>query len=208
MVKANKKKANKKKVNKKKVIQGFSAKVRPYRLNNSLYLEKLKSTFEHLGIPSVYYSLNGYSEDAICIEYNNNSWIVYNGERGNKYNINKYKNIQDACDNLILRLSESEEERKQIQNIFENNLKKYGHIIPQNQITIIKGKGHISTPSDTNSLNVQSAVLTTRTLKPTKHSKENPKEHYSCQGMLKAAGRRRDLLKHLKKKDSKKYHNS
>ena len=32
------------------------------------------------------YSIGQYQESSVCIQYIDNKWIVYNGERGNRYN--------------------------------------------------------------------------------------------------------------------------
>lgn len=183
---------------KSEVIPNFTSKAKPFTQVTALYIKGLKDTLEHVGIPSVYYSLNGYSEDAVCIEYNDNIWMVYNGERGNKYNINKYKNIKEACDNLILRLSEGEEEQKQIQNVFENKLKRYKKQIATTNI-------YAGTPGDTGSPEVQIAVLTARIQELTEYLKDNPKDHHSRRGLLKMVGQRRGLLSYLKKVDIERY---
>lgn len=86
------------------------------------YLKRLEDVFDHIEIPSDYYSLNGYSEDAICIERSDGMWIVYNGEKGNKYNLKKYRATLEACIDMILRISESEEEQIRIQSMFMRNV--------------------------------------------------------------------------------------
>ncbi len=172
--------------------KAYNAHVKASMLRNELYFMELKEVLDSIGIPSVYYSFNGYSEDAVCIEYNNNCWMVYNGERGNKYNINKYDNIQDASFNMILRLSESDKEREHIQNIFENRLKRYKYPIQR-------------TLNDTGSLEVRIAISTKRIQELTEYLKENPKDYYSRRRLLKMRGHRHRLLEYLKKTDIERY---
>lgn len=188
-----------------RVAQKLNAETKPFRINNASYLKELKSTFDYTGVPSVYYSLEGYSEDAICIEHNDDNWIVYNGERGNRYNIKKYRNIQDACYNLILRLSESEEEYRQMRNVFAQKIKRYRHIVRQNQK--IKMNEYIIAKRDTSLPEAQITILTARIQELTKHLKENPSDRQSRRKLLKMLGQRRGLLTHLKNIDIERYHN-
>ena len=188
----------------KRVGQKLSVKIKPSILSNRLYLRVLKRTLDDVGIPSVYYSLNGYSEEAICIECNNGSWVVYNGERGNKYNINKYKNIQDACANLILRLTESVEEQEQIQSIFEKRINRYKYIVLQKQMPITKE--YTRKERNMISLEVQVVLLTERINHLTEHLKEHKKDHHSRRGLLKMVGQRKDLLNYIKTKDIESYY--
>lgn len=55
------------------------------------------------------YSLNGYKEEAVCIEKKNNKWLVYDGERGRQHNIEQYRDFEVAGYRLINRLSDSDE---------------------------------------------------------------------------------------------------
>lgn len=52
---------------------------------------------------------------------------------------------------------------------------------------------------DTGSSEVQIALLTHRIANLTEHLKANPKDHSSRLGLLKLVGRRKSLLKYLKK---------
>ena len=55
---------------------------------------------------SSWFSTNGPKESAVCIEkQNDENWIVYNYERGQKFQINHYSNVLDACIELIKRVS-------------------------------------------------------------------------------------------------------
>ncbi len=56
-----------------------------------------------------------------------------------------------------------------------------------------------SNDKDTGSTEVQIALLTTRIKELTEHFKVHKKDHASRRGLLKLVGRRRKLLKYLKK---------
>ena len=43
------------------------------------------------------YSLNGYKECATCLQQEANQWILYNGERGNRYDIVACDTLLEAC---------------------------------------------------------------------------------------------------------------
>lgn len=55
--------------------------------------------------------------------------------------------------------------------------------------------------SDTGSPEVQIALLTVRINELTEHLKVHKKDHHSRRGLLKMVGRRKRLLRYLKKKD-------
>ena len=59
--------------------------------------------------------------------------------------------------------------------------------------------------SDTGSVPVQVAILTTRIKELTEHLKEFKKDHSSRVGLLKLVGKRKRLLGYFKKKDYTRY---
>ena len=75
-------------------------------------------------IPLGYYSFGEFSEEAICIEKENDKWIVYLGERGKKHSITEYTNIIEACMDMIERLAESYDQEKKIKDNFLKNYSK------------------------------------------------------------------------------------
>ena len=58
---------------------------------------------------------------------------------------------------------------------------------------------------DTGSPEVQIAILTRRINDLNEHLRTHKKDHHSRRGLLKMVGRRRNLLRYLKKKDIEKY---
>ncbi len=58
---------------------------------------------------------------------------------------------------------------------------------------------------DTGSTEVQVALLTARIKHLTEHLKQHPHDYHSKRGLLKLVGRRKKLLKYLKKKDMEAY---
>ena len=60
--------------------------------------------------------------------------------------------------------------------------------------------------NDTGSPEVQIALLTERINYLTEHLKQNKKDHSSRLGLLKLVGRRRRLMRYLKKKDIERWH--
>lgn len=58
---------------------------------------------------------------------------------------------------------------------------------------------------DTGSPEVQVALLTTRINELQDHFAKHKKDHHSRRGLLKLVGRRRRLLRYLKKKDIERY---
>lgn len=77
------------------------------REKNRLYLANLKSILEAHNIPSIYYSIGDYSEDAVCIECLGNKVIVYSGMRGMQFNAEDFYDIQAACNKVLEKLSDN-----------------------------------------------------------------------------------------------------
>lgn len=47
------------------------------------------------------YSFNGYKEDAVCLQEDNDNWLVYVGYRNKKDDLKSYSNIVEACLEMI-----------------------------------------------------------------------------------------------------------
>ena len=84
----------------------------------ALYIEALLTTLQEFHIPEGFCSVGEYAEEAVCLEKNASSWIVYEGERGKKYNIKTHMNCRDACCDIISRISESAENEKELKHFF------------------------------------------------------------------------------------------
>lgn len=69
-------------------------------------------------------SLEGYAEEAICMEKEENEYIVYEGERGNKYNLKRHPKIISAFCDIISRLAESDKEEGKMRHEFIEMLTK------------------------------------------------------------------------------------
>jgi hypothetical protein len=67
--------------------------------------EELGEKLAKRGIPRKWYSLNGYSEEAFCIEkLKEGDWGFYYGERGLKEPITHLQSEEDACAELWTRM--------------------------------------------------------------------------------------------------------
>lgn len=84
----------------------------------------LKAVLDDKGIPRKYYSLEGYVEDAVCMEKNNKNYIVYIGKKGNKYNVSKHSNISKTLLKLISEVAQSYAQEEKIVEAFINKLYK------------------------------------------------------------------------------------
>lgn len=62
------------------------------------------------------YCIGGYQEEAICLQYENNGWIVYNGERGNRYDEVKCDTILKACIEFIRKATQRVEDISAMEN--------------------------------------------------------------------------------------------
>ena len=64
------------------------------------------------------YCLSGYQEESVCLQYQNGSWLVYDGERGNHYNEIKCDTILKACMEIFRKMTHRIEDI----SIMENEL--------------------------------------------------------------------------------------
>lgn len=89
---------------------------------DDFFLKCLQMALDKNNIPSSYYNFMQYADEAICIDKCMNEWSVYDGERGNKYNLKKYDNVFEACMEFIMRISEDSNEEKDIVECFLYNI--------------------------------------------------------------------------------------
>jgi small subunit ribosomal protein S15 len=76
-------------------------------------------------------------------------------------------------------------------------------VVVESKDTIIRE--YASHEGDTGSPEVQIAVLTSRIRRLTEHLREHKHDFHSRRGLLKMVGKRRRLLKYLRKKDVERY---
>ena len=75
-------------------------------------LEKVISKRYHVSE----YCIGGYQESAVCIRHEDNSWIVYNGERGNRYSEVRCDTVLQGCLEFFRRFTNSAEELSAMEN--------------------------------------------------------------------------------------------
>lgn len=69
--------------------------------------------------PSTYFSFGKYSEEAVCMEQNEDNWVVYVGIRNKEDNPLVYSTVIEACLGMIRRLTVADKQReKSIVNVF------------------------------------------------------------------------------------------
>ncbi len=76
-------------------------------------------------------------------------------------------------------------------------------ITQERRLELIKKFG--DNEKDSGKTEVQVAILTERVANLTDHLKSNKKDHHTRRGLLKLVGKRRSLLKYLKRKDIERY---
>lgn len=87
---------------------------KPYE---NLYLFILRATLNTIYPPFVY-SIGEYQEATCCIEKSENGWLIYSGERGNKYQTKEIADIRDACLYYIEFVGRSEDDRTTLKKYF------------------------------------------------------------------------------------------
>jgi len=68
----------------------------------------LKKILDERGIPKNYYNLDmkGEVDQKVCLVYEAPDWLVYYSEKGKKFDITKFKSEDDACYDVLKRLTE------------------------------------------------------------------------------------------------------
>lgn len=79
--------------------------MKQYKLSNIL-----RKVLENIGIPESYYSIGMYKEGATCIEKVGKVYVVYNAERAERYENMKCENELEACEEIILRIAQNNED--------------------------------------------------------------------------------------------------
>lgn len=82
------------------------------------YLAELKLVLEINKIPSNYYSIDSYADEAVCIERIRSNWYVYVGDKGRKYNKKEYRRNKKACNDVLKRLADNINLEKKMLNEF------------------------------------------------------------------------------------------
>ena len=60
-------------------------------------IDQLKKELAKIKVPASYYRIGSYGEEALCILSENNQWLVFEGERGLRYNTHFFDRESDAC---------------------------------------------------------------------------------------------------------------
>ena len=69
------------------------------------------------------FHLDGYRECATCLQKEANQWIIYNGERGNRYDIVSCDTLLEACIKFFRMMSHNREDVIQMENEFIRSLR-------------------------------------------------------------------------------------
>lgn len=60
-------------------------------------IKSLKERLEERKVPKSYYRIGTYGEEALCIINEDDNWVVFEGEHGQRYNIHSFGNESEAC---------------------------------------------------------------------------------------------------------------
>jgi hypothetical protein len=90
-------------------------------METSKYVAALQDVLEKRFLSSSF-SLDGYQENAVCLQYVKEKWIVYCGERGNHYDEVQCDTILMACLNVIRKMTHKTEDISAMENELLGNL--------------------------------------------------------------------------------------
>jgi hypothetical protein len=85
------------------------------------YLDALQKVLEKR-YPASAYSMNGYQECAVCIQSEDGKWVVYNAERGNRYEEIVCDTVLKACLEFIRKLTHRTEDIAVMEGELLNNI--------------------------------------------------------------------------------------
>ena len=66
-------------------------------MENVVNIDQLKKKLVKIKVPTRYYRIGSYGEEALCILFEKNQWLVFEGERGQRYNSHFFDRENDAC---------------------------------------------------------------------------------------------------------------
>ena len=79
------------------------------------YLEALEKVISKR-YSAQYFNISGYQESAVCMQYEAGKWIIYNGERGNRYNEIECDTVLKACLEFIRKMTHRVEDVSSMEN--------------------------------------------------------------------------------------------
>jgi hypothetical protein len=73
-----------------------------------LKTKELRRILREKNVPDYYYNLDNFGEidQRVCLEPDGDGWLVYYSERGQMFNLVKYRTEEEACNDILHRLVE------------------------------------------------------------------------------------------------------
>lgn len=87
-------------------------------MNTRTRLDILDKTLVNAGIAKRDYSLKGYSEDRVCLNYEKGAWHVYVAERGQKCGLYSNRNFKMAVKNLIEKVASTPDQAENMMDYY------------------------------------------------------------------------------------------
>lgn len=87
-------------------------------------LQILRTFLKEQDIPERRYSIGEYCDESICIEVDGDAWVVYAGDRGNRYEEKMFPEFSDAACHLLTRVAYSHSEEESLVIAFKDYLEK------------------------------------------------------------------------------------
>ncbi len=78
-------------------------------MDTKTYLDALESVISSRYKKNTY-CIGGYQELSTCLQYDKNGWVVYNGERGNRFEEVKCDTVLFACLQFIRKMTNKAED--------------------------------------------------------------------------------------------------
>lgn len=159
--------------------------VRETKRTKQLQFAILNNVLIQSGIARRDFSLKGYSEDRVCLDYENGLWHVYVAERGRKYDLYSNKNFSLAAQNLIAKVASTPRQAKMMMYRYTVECKAQAslsrntsHLNPDTQYTPIIYDGQCigiraTKKNNHSSVHYEGAIFKEDVTKNEKQQKEN-----------------------------------
>ncbi len=103
---------------------------------NDLICQTALESILSIEFPSTYFSFGKYSEEAVCLEQNDDNWVVYVGIRNKKDKPITYGTVFEACLGMIRRLTATDNHKEK--SIINSFLDKTALVVKEDDMYIAK----------------------------------------------------------------------
>lgn len=91
------------------------------KLSTNSYIDALNDVLKSR-FPANTFSLNGYQECSTCMQFMDGNWVIFDGERGNRYDEIYCDTILQVCLAFIRRMTHRKDDISAMENELNENI--------------------------------------------------------------------------------------